>query len=232
MKVVYATVTTVLLASLLAGPAMAQRQKGDKQGRGGAGMRGAGGVAMILSNPGAQEELKLAPDQIAKVTETIAKVRKNHEDDFAKVRELSPTEQRQKMQELGKAASEEILKDLEDTLKPEQTKRLKEIELQVRGMQALLDPDVATALTLSDAQKEKIKSIEDDLTAEMRSLRPAGGPGGGGGGGAGGNPFQKMQALRKEATKKALGVLTDAQKKTWQEMTGKPFEMRFQRPGA
>jgi len=232
MKSVYATVTTVLLVSLLAGPAMAQRQKGDRQGRGGPGMRGAGGVAMILSNPGAQEELKLTPEQITKITEVVSKVRKNHENDFAKVRELSPTEQRQKMQELGKASSEEILKDLEDTLKPEQTKRLKEIELQVRGMQALLDPEVATALTLSDAQKEKIKSIDDDVRAELSSLRPTGGPGGGAGGGAGGNPFQKMQALRKEAMSKALGVLTDPQKKTWQGMTGKPFEMRFQRPGA
>jgi hypothetical protein len=29
---------------------------------------------------------------------------------------------------------------------------------------------------------------------------------------------------------KVTGVLTDEQKKTWKEMTGKPFEMRFGPP--
>lgn len=40
--------------------------------------------------------------------------------------------------------------------------------------------------------------------------------------------MKKMVELRKQATEKAVGVLTDEQKKTWKEMTGEPFEVVYE----
>jgi hypothetical protein len=45
-----------------------------------------------------------------------------------------------------------------------QVKRLKEIYLQVRGEQALRDPEVQAALGLSEDQKKKILSPLEILT--------------------------------------------------------------------
>src|SRR5439155_2091673 len=115
---------------------------------------------------------------------------------------------------------------------PEQTKRLKQIELQQRGADGLLQKDVEKALNLTDEQKEKIKTITEDARKEMQSLRPAPGAGRpGGGGGAGGPPqefFKKMAMVRKETQDKAMAVLTAEQVKTYKELTGAPFEMKFE----
>ena len=40
--------------------------------------------------------------------------------------------------------------------------------------------------------------------------------------------MKKLAELRKQATEKAVGVLTDEQKKAWKEMTGEPFEVVYE----
>jgi Spy/CpxP family protein refolding chaperone len=219
MRLVYAAFASIALVSLVAAPATAQRQKGQKGGGGG------GGIGMMLQREEMIEELKLTPDQVSKIKDVAQKVASKHEADRAALQDLSPTERREKMQELTKTVTEEVMAGLSDTLKPDQVKRIKEIQLQQRGPQAFTDVEVAKALSLSDEQKAKIKSINEDLTAEMAAARGQGGGGGGGGGGAAN--FQKMAAARKEAMTKIEKVLNEDQKKTWHEMTGKTFEMRM-----
>src|SRR5262249_53578589 len=159
------------LLSLVAGPAMAQRQKGQRgEGKGGRG--GGGGLAGLLQREEVIEELKLTPDQVSKVKEVAQKVRNKHKADFSSLRDMNPSERTEKMQELNKTVTEELFAGLGDTLKPDQVKRAKEIELQQRGPGAFSDPEVVKALNLSDEQKAKIKSINDDLRAEMTALRP------------------------------------------------------------
>jgi hypothetical protein len=80
--------------------------------------------------------------------------------------------------------------------------------------------EVVKKLGLSDAQKEDLKKINDDFRTEMGKLFQPGG-----GGGAGGR--EKMATLTKETKEKASKVLTDAQRKTMDEMLGKPFEVQF-----
>ena len=71
----------------------------------------------------------------------------------------------------------------------------------------------------------------------MRDLfPPRGRRGGGGGGGAPPDPsafqerMKKMAAMRKETLDRVTSVLTDDQKKTWKEMTGASFEIKFDFP--
>ena len=150
------------------------------------------------------------------------------EEGFEGLQSLSQDQRREKMQEMGKTFAAEVKKAAHEHLSPVQLKRFEQIELQQRGVEALADAEVQAKLRLSDSQKDKIKSIHDALTEQMRANRPA--PGGGGDFQA---AFQKMRALSKEALEKALAVLTDAQRQTWKEMTGEPFEVKFEfRPRA
>lgn len=116
-----------------------------------------------------------------------------------------------------------VLKALADVLNPEQMKRLKQIDLQVKGYKALNDSKVQTALKMTSEQKDNIKTIIDDSDREMREIMKEAQGGGGG--------FQeireKMTTLRKEAQTKALGVLNADQKREWQEMTGEEFKLDF-----
>ena len=108
-------------------------------------------------------------------------------------------------------------------LQPEQSKRLKQISLQMRGSQAFNEEEVQKTLNLTDDQKDKIKTINEDAGKEMQEIRQ----------GAQGN-FQemgkKMAALGKETMDKVSSLLTDEQKKSWKEMTGDPFEFKFEAP--
>jgi hypothetical protein len=116
----------------------------------------------------------------------------------------------------------EVLAALGSILKPDQLKRLKQIELQMQRAMAFSNPEVQKSLKLTSDQIEKIKTINDDAQAERRSLFS------GGGGGRNQGNFQKMQAMQKETLTKIEGVLTDEQKKSWKDMTGEPFQFQFQ----
>lgn len=209
------TILALALATLLAGPALAQRQRG--QGQGQRGPRGPGGLAALLQNEGVQKELKLDKEQTDKVKEAVQKVQEKYRDDFAKLRDLNQDERRQKGEELGKAVSEDTLKAVSDILKPDQLARLKQIDLQQAGARALLRPEVQKALALSKEQQENITTILDDAAKQQRDLFQ---------GGNRQEAQQKMAALRKETMEKVQKVLNDTQKKTWKELTGEPFELQ------
>jgi hypothetical protein len=118
---------------------------------------------------------------------------------------------------------EAVLKGLADVLSPEQMKRLKQIDLQVKGYKALNDARVQMALKMTSEQKDNVKTIIDDSDREMREVMKEAQ----GGGGGFGEAMQKVATLRKEAQDKAMGVLNADQKKEWHEMTGEEFKLDF-----
>jgi hypothetical protein len=215
------------VAVVLAVPALAQQRQQGQQGRGGGGF--GGGLAGLIENVGVQQELKLDNEQVEKAKAAVDKVREKHSDDRAKLQDLSQEERREKRSAINQAVSEETMKALENVLKPEQIKRFKQIDLQRRGAEAFTEPEVQTALKLTGAQKEKIKTIAADAAQERRGLfQDAGNPGQGGANRGGEEAQKKMAVLHKATVEKVSAVLTDDQKQTWKEMIGQPFEVHFQ----
>jgi hypothetical protein len=218
---VFAVAALALVVSL----APAQRPGGG----GGRGGFGGGGLGMLLQNKDVQKELDMSDEQAEKAKKVTDAVSEKHKDDRAKLQDLQGDERRQKAQELNAQVREEELKDLADVLKPEQTKRLKQLALQqasqFAGPGIFLTPDVEKALSLNDKQKDDLKTISEDFGKQRREAFS-----GGGGGGFNPETLKKMQEMRKEAMDNALKVLDDKQKETWKDLTGKEFEFRFQ-PG-
>ncbi|MBX6315756.1 MAG: hypothetical protein IRY99_23000 [Isosphaeraceae bacterium] len=211
MRAICRTVLSLGVVALMVSPALAQRPGGFGFGRGGM------SAPMLLSNRGVQEELKLSEEQVNKA-ESLAR------DMQGRMRDLfqsggDPEERREKAQKLN----EEMRKSVADILKPEQKKRFDQIELQSRGYLAFLDPEVQKKLNLTEEQKDKLRDLARESGERMRDLFQA----------AGGDrqtAMQKIQTLRRETNEKAVALLTEDQKKTWKEMTGAPFEVRFERP--
>jgi hypothetical protein len=204
------------IVAVLAVPALAQRQPGGGQRGGG------GGIGTLLTNDSVQKELKVEKETADKLKEAVTKVTDAHKDETAKIRALPQAERGPKQQELTKTINEETLKAVSEILKPDQIKRLNQIELQDAGTRAYSRPDVQKALGLKDDQIEKLKTINDDSQKAMRDLRPNTG-------GKPGKPdpavTEKIATLRKETAEKIQGVLTDDQKKTWKDMTGDTFKV-------
>ena len=227
MKTVACFVLTLGLTVALAAPSYAQRQPGRGFGGG-----GQGGLAFLIRNEAVQKELKMEKEQVDKATEAARKVQEKHADEFTKLRDLEQDQRRAKQAELTKVVSDETLAALETILRTEQVKRLKGIELQRAGVAAFVRSDVEKALSITDDQKPKLKTIADESATKMRELQGGRGQGGGARRPGGAAPDQaKITALRKEMNEKALAVFTDDQKKTWKEMTGDAFEVpAAQRP--
>jgi hypothetical protein len=227
------------LVAVMAGPSLAQEQKGRQgRGKGGGGQgQGRGGMfggrgGFLLAIPAVQDEIKATDDQKEKIRELVTKQGEAMRDLFS-----GGAPDQEKMAELRKKNTEEQAKFAKETLKPDQLKRFNQIKNQQEGILALKEPEVQTTLKLTADQKEKISALAEDYQKDMRELAPMGFGGGGGGrrqgkagGGGGGGNFQetqqKINTLRKDFLTKGEKVLTDSQQKQWKdELLGKPFEM-------
>ncbi len=200
----------VLALIVLAAPAAWAQRQG--RGLGGFGNQG-GGIVGLLAQKSVQEELKLSEDQVKQATQLVEKQRES----LGGLRELSREERQKKIEEQTGANKTAVA----GILKEDQLKRLNQISLQQRGGRALVDPQVAEALSLTSEQKDRVKSIQESVQGEMRALFQ---------GGDRQAAQQKLAEIRKTSDEKLLRVLTPEQQGKWKELTGEPFKGEIVQP--
>src|SRR5262249_2487888 len=123
-------------------------------------------IAGLVTNKSVQEELKLTAEQVKDLPAAIRKVREKYQGDLAKLRTLGPKEQA----ELLAKVDNQTRKAAVEVLKPEQAKRLKQIERQLASIYAFLDEEVAKDLKLTDDQKGKIKGVFSQYGKDLTEL--------------------------------------------------------------
>jgi hypothetical protein len=224
------------------GQGQGRQRGGDQGGRGQRGGQRGGGFSGGGRGPGGgidkltlasakpiQEELKLGEDELFFVAQLTEDFRADSRELFAGIdfRSLSEEDRRAKFGELGKKRAElvkESEKGLTELLTEAQSKRLDEIALQLMGVRALANEDVAKKLKMTSDQKKGVedasKAADDERRKMFEEMRAAGGAGGGFEG-----MREKMEESRKKSDKKMLAVLSDEQKKQFDDMKGKPFEV-------
>lgn len=189
---------------------------------------------LVLTNKALQEELQITDAQREKfkdVAEKLAELNKKRQaaikdaaGDKDKLKEANAAIQKESM-----ALNAEIRRVVNEALTLDQRKRLRQVDLQVRGVRAFADKGVAKKLDFTDAQKEKIASVLDTFTKDTKGLA---------------GPFgknadkdkvaenrKKREELTKAATAEINGTLTAEQKDKWKEMTGEVFDLAKLRQG-
>lgn len=214
MKIVSTTLLGLGLLALVAGPAPAQGP-----GRGFAARMGT--YSGLLGNESVQKELKLDEKQIEKSKDLDEKINEQRREKFQDLQDLEGQERFAKMQEIGRELNASALKQAGEFLKPEQVERLKQIAYQVRGPQSFSEPEVAKKLHITDAQKAEIQEIQRESFQEMRSIfqdagddREA--------------AMKKIDELRKQTLSKIEGKLNDEQRKSWKELLGNHFDIKYE----
>jgi len=211
MNAVIRTLLGLALVALIAGPAAAQ-------GRGGFG-RG-GNPAQLLGNASVQQELKLDDKQLEKAKELAEKAREKQTQARESLQGLEGEELTKKRTEVQREIGTWANKEMGEFLKPEQVARLKQISLQQRGAMAFSYPEVAQKLNLTDAQKTEIREIAQAAREKMpsredfQSDREA--------------AMKKSQEVNKETLAQVVTKLNDEQKKTWNDLLGSPFEVKYE----
>jgi Spy/CpxP family protein refolding chaperone len=160
---------------------------------------------LLLRQKSVQEDLKVTDTEAKKIHEFASKQWKKVQD----MKGLSEAERNRKFE----AMAQENEKFLKDTLKPEQRKRLNQITMQLVGLLWLRRSDVASALNLTDEQKQKIKALHKDAEHEAREAMRGGKI-----------SREKHQEMRMANRKRLMSVLTADQKVKWKEMAGEPFK--------
>jgi Spy/CpxP family protein refolding chaperone len=212
MKIMMRTVLSLGMVALIAAPAAAQG-RGFGFGRGGS-------YAGLLGNASVQKELKLDDQQVEKAKELSEKAGAEMREKFQDLQGLEGEERRTKMMEINRESNASTIKAAGEFLKPEQIARLKQIRHQVQGAMAFSDPEVAQKLNLTDAQKKEIQEIEQAAREKMpsredfQSDREA--------------AMKKAAEVNKETLSQVVAKLNDEQQKTWKELTGAPFEIKYE----
>ncbi len=200
----------------------AQQPGGGRQGGGKGGL-----TAQVLTNTALQDELKITDaqkEQLKGVADKQAEARKKFGEAFKSA--AGDKEKAQalyaELQKDGEKLQEEIARTVNETLTAEQKGRLKQIERQFAGVRAFGNEEMVADLKLEDAQKTKIKGIVEEYGKDVKELGGGFGPFSKGG-------FDKEKAAeaqkkREKLEKGAMAdideVLTDAQRKTWKDLTG------------
>jgi ferredoxin len=178
------------------------------------------GMPFIVFREKVLEELKVADEPKAKLLQHL----------MEQIMETGPfldslaqagEEREQKLEEHRKKAREKLARVLTETLKTEQLKRLRQIELQQEGAFALGQAELVKELRITDQQRQQFVAITQELQKRVQPLVKEAQ--------SGGKPEEirpKIIKIRDECAKKLEAVLTEAQNKQWKAMLGKPFDLR------
>ena len=211
----YKLVCSSLVAVAVVICAVSGAQAQGRPGGGGGWRGGSGGVSdlMLLQNEQLRTELGIVDEQVEKLDALQKKQREQIQEFFSGFRDLSQEAREAKMAEGQKqlaARGEEMKKEMESILLPNQVKRLAQItrqtQMQMSGRGSTSSDFIAKELKLDDAQKEKLlekaKEVDKKLT-------------------------EKMTKVRKEAEDELLSILTPEQRAQWKEMIGEQFQMQW-----
>jgi len=182
----------------------------------------------LAANDAVQKDLGVAGDAAARLRElseqhrdALTKATSSLGIDFGELGDLPQAERNAKLRAVS-AQTAAITNQLHDEfqprlaaiLEPGQLERLKQIQLQAQGAEALATPAVAAALALSDEQQRKLAELsaeyqrrQDQLTGDFQQR------------------FARIRELNAERDKRAFALLTAAQKAKWDELIGKPFDL-------
>lgn len=189
-----------------------------------------GSVTNLISIPQIQRELDLTDDQRKVISDQVKSMQIWLRMQFREVQKLPRSEQAARIRQLKmqtaspmKAKQREIL----DILTEEQQMRLTGISMQYRGVECLLDDKIADLLELTEEQREELLNIAEEVDlalAESRTQLTKSKPED-----RRQNRLafaEKQKKLRRAREEKMLAVLTDEQRKKFEELQGKKFRAR------
>lgn len=202
-------ITCVLVLVALTADATAQGRGGGQGGRGGGGGFGGRGMSrmMLLRAEPIQKALDLSDETVEKIQAII-------EENMPAPGQGGGRPDPEAMAK----AEEEVLGLLDD----KQKKRLLGIYAQAAGARALLDDNIAKELEIDDDLKAEIQGKLDDMAAGMREkmqeiMAEAGDDRQA--------AMEKMQAMRADMDKEVIALLSDSQKKAFEELKGEKVEL-------
>jgi len=169
-----------------------------------------------------QEDLKLSDEQKEKLEQQLKERIPEIMEFFQKIDGLKGEEREKELKAYRPKAQEKLAAFLKESLKDDQRKRLRQLELQQEGTLVLLhgDGQIGKDLKITDEQRKQFMAVVQDMQKKIEPLIKEAK--------SGGNSqeiWPKIMKIRREHEGRIVDLLTDSQKKQWQEMLGKPLAL-------
>ncbi len=172
-------------------------------------MEGAGQL-ILLGEKDIQTDLMLDQAERQRFDAIAQKFTEQRTEMLQNYQNLSLTERRARFVELARA-SEQVTQSV---LSERQIQRLKQIVIQLQGITAFNQPEIADALKLTESQRQAMREIEVEtfiMLSERSTLTDEQ------------TRRDKRQGLMRSAMDKCLSALTPAQLVSWKKIVGDPF---------
>ena len=166
-----------------------------------------------------QDDLKLSTEQKEKLGEKLQERVQDAMAFFQKLEGVGPEEREKELGEYRRKARENLAAFLRETLKDDQPKRLRQLELQQEGAFAL-GGESGKELKVTDDQRRRFMAVVREMQKKIEPMIKEAQ--------SGGDPKEirpKVMKIRKEHEAEIEAILTDAQRKQWKEMLGKPLDL-------
>jgi Spy/CpxP family protein refolding chaperone len=160
-----------------------------------------------------QEELKLTPEQKDKLEVILPDAMQF----FQSIQGLKPEERKKELKAYRPKAREKLAAVLKETLNDGQRKRLRQIVLQREGLRngeiwkdlQVTDEQQKQFIPLMRQAQQEIQTLMEEIqkTGKLKELQP------------------RVIKVRDDLEGKLEALLTDAQKKQWKDMLGKPMAL-------
>jgi hypothetical protein len=172
------------------------------------------GGPFFVSRDKVQEELKFSDYQKKKLREKLT----DDVQEAKKVFSLKAGERDKAMQSLRQTSHKKLAGFLKEILTLEQLKRFQQLKLQYDTPAIMLQPETVKELKITDEQRKQfiglVQEMQKEIEPLMKQAKSAGKPE---------EILPKVIKLRLDCQEKVEALLSDAQKKQWQGMIGKPF---------
>jgi serine/threonine protein kinase len=162
----------------------------------------------LLCQPVVLDDLNLSESQRENIRVLTNQIGREWMESFQDIGVLEPTQRARRALDQARSNDEK----LSNLLNADQQKRLRQIGLQYEGATAFRDQEVAIAINLSKAQRERIRMIEDDAAYGWMRNRHA-------------NNIEIQNNAEHIVTpnQRIKEVLSEEQSSKWLELTGPPL---------
>ena len=167
-----------------------------------------------------QKELKLSDEQKKKLEKRLQDMGQDAMQFFQNLQAAKPEERQKVHHAYVETAQEKLTAFLEEALKEEQFKRLRQVMLQREGLFALGRVEVMKELEITDKQRQQFGEIVHEFQKEIEPLLKEAEKAG--------KPEElrpKVMKIREEHVGRIEALLSDAQKTQWKKMLGKPLAL-------
>ncbi len=179
------------------------------------------GTPFLVFRDQVQEELKLSDEQKKKLEKRLQDTVQGAMQFFQKLGDNKPEEREKELHAYVEKAQENLTAFLQGLLQEEQFKRLRQIMLQREGLFALGNAEVIKELEITDQQRQQFFEVVQEMQKKIEPLLKEAQKGG--------KPEEirpKVMKIREEHVGRIGALLSDAQKKQWKELLGKPLDLR------